>query len=224
MTTMRFLHLRFLAIYFLAIAGHAKSETKITNTRGMQLTYIPAGKFSMGSPKTELKREEQEKRHEVVLPKDFYMGVHEVTVGQFREFIRDSRYVPEAIQDGQGSWGIEENGKFIKDAKYNWKNPGFEQSDDHPVVNVSWNDAKAFCKWLSEKERKTYRLPTEAEWEYACRAGTQTAYSYGDDPQELLRAGNVADAKARKAFKAWTLGIKGNDGYEYSAPVGQIST
>jgi formylglycine-generating enzyme required for sulfatase activity len=66
------------------------------------------------------------------------------------------------------------------------------------VVNVSWNDAVAFCKWLSKKEGKTYRLPTEAEWEYACRAGTTTRYYSGDDPETLAKVGNVADA----AFKA----------------------
>ena len=64
----------------------------------------------------------------------------------------------------------------------NWRNAGFPQTDEHPVVNVTWNDAVAFCQWLSRKEGRSYRLPTEAEWEYACRAGTTTRYPYGDDP------------------------------------------
>ncbi len=108
------------------------------------------------------------------------------------------------------------------DAKCTWKNPGFEQTDEHPVVNVSWNDAKAFCKWLSEKEKKAYRLPTEAEWEYVCRAGTKTAYAHGDDPEGLSAAGNVADATARAKFPAWTLGIKAKDGHAWTAPAGQF--
>ena len=81
---------------------------------------------------------------------------------------------------------------FSKD--YSWRNAGYEQTDEHPVVNVDWNDAVAFCKWLSGKKGKTYRLPTEAEWEYACRAGTTTRYYSGDDPEMLAKVGNVADA------------------------------
>ena len=68
------------------------------------------------------------------------------------------------------------------------------------MVNVSWNDAVAFCEWLSSKEGKTYRLPTEAEWEYACRAGTTTRYYSGDDPETLAKVGNVADAAAKAKF------------------------
>ena len=79
-------------------------------------------------------------------------------------------------------------------------NPGFPQTDDHPVVNVTWNDAVAFCQWLSRKEGKTYRLPTEAEWEYACRAGTDTRYSNGDDPKQLAQVANVQDDAGREKF------------------------
>ena len=73
------------------------------------------------------------------------------------------------------------------------------------MVNVSWNDAVAFCKWLSRKEGKTYRLPTEAEWEYACRAGTTTRYSSGDDPETLAKVGNVADATFKAKFPDWKV-------------------
>ena len=106
--------------------------------------------------------------------------------------------------------------------KYSWRNVGFEQTDEHPVVNVSWNDAVAFCKWLSRKEGKAYRLPTEAEWEYACRAGTTTRYFNGDDPELLAKVGNVADAAAKTEFPDWTLTIKASDGYAFTAPVGSF--
>ena len=137
----------------------------------MKLVYVPSGTFLMGSPETVASREKEETQHEVELTKGFYLGAHEVTVGQFKEFVKATRHQTDAEKDGKGSWGPDETGKFVMDAKLTWKNPGFEQTDDYPVVNVSWHDAKAFCKWPSEKEKKTYRLPTEAEWEYRGQLG-----------------------------------------------------
>ena len=85
--------------------------------------------------------------------------------------------------------------------KYSWRNAGFRADRRAPGGQcVSWNDAVAFCKWLSKKEGKTYRLPTEAEWEYACRAGTTTRYYSGDDPETLAKVGNVADATTKAKF------------------------
>ena len=195
---------------------------EIMNTLGMKLVHVPSGTFFMGSPLTEAGREKEETQHEVELTKGFYLGAHEVTVGQFREFVKATKHQTDPEKDGKGSWVPDAVGKFVMDAKLTWKNPGFEQTDDHPVVNVSWDDAKAFCKWLSEKEKKTYRLPTEAEWEYACRAGTKTAFVHGEDPEGLSAVGNVADAAARAKFPGWTLGIKSKDGHTFTAPVGQF--
>ena len=195
---------------------------QITNSLGMRLICVPPGKFLMGSPEGEAGREGQERRHEVELTKGFYLGTHEVTVGQFKQFVKETGYQTEGEKDGKGGWGLDATGKFVRDARYTWRSPGFAQTDDHPVVLVSWNDAQAFCRWLSKKERKTYRLPTEAEWEYACRAGTRTAYAIGDDPEGLVRVGNAADATARAKFSGWTLGIKGKDGFAATAPVGRF--
>ncbi|NBO92156.1 MAG: formylglycine-generating enzyme family protein [Planctomycetia bacterium] len=193
-----------------------------TNGLGMRLVYVAAGKFWMGSPPTEAGREIQETRHEVELTKDFYLGVHEVTVGQFRQFVCETKYQTEAEKDGKGGWGPDKTGKFVKDARFTWRSPGFKQSEDHPVVLVSWNDAQSFCDWLSQKEKKQYRLPTEAEWEYACRAGTTMAYWFGDKPEELAKAGNGADATAREQFPDWTVGIRAKDGIVYTAAVGSF--
>ncbi len=90
------------------------------------------------------------------------------------------------------------------------------------MVNVSWNDAVAFCEWLSRKEGKTYRLPTEAEWEYACRAGTTTRYYSGDDPETLAKVGNVADTVYGEKIPDRRYTIKASDGYVFTAPVGQF--
>ena len=86
---------------------------------------------------------------------------------------------------------------------------------------MSWNDAVAFAGWLSRTEGKTYRLPTEAEWEYACRAGTSTRYSSGDDPEGLAKVANIADGTAREKYPDWS-GIAARDGHIYTAPVGQF--
>src|SRR5262249_15422458 len=103
--------------------------------------------------------------------------------------------------------------------EYNWRNPGFEQTDDHPVVEVSWNDAAQFCDWARKKTGKAIRLPTEAEWEYACRAGGRTRYFFGDNEEELAQYANVADASFRQLTgKNW--GIRADDGYAFTAPVG----
>ncbi|MFM8704538.1 MAG: formylglycine-generating enzyme family protein, partial [Planctomycetia bacterium] len=98
---------------------------------------------------------------------------------------------------------------------------GKQRAFRHPGVNVSWNDAVAFCEWLSRKENKKYRLPTEAEWEYACRAGTPTPFWNGDDPEGLAASDNVADGTAQAKFSGWTA-IRGRDGHVFTAPVGSF--
>lgn len=219
-----------LGLFILGGLGFVLIEAKepmpgdeIKDSVGMRMVYIPPGKFLMGSPDGEPGRESQETQHEVVLTKGYYLGVHEVTLGQFKQFVFDTKYQTDGEKDGKGAYGIDETGKIQElNPKFTWKSPGFEQTDDHPVVDVTWNDAKAFCLWLSKKEKRTYRLPTEAEWEYACRAGTKTAYAHGDNPEGLATMGNGADATARAKYPGWTIGIKAKDGHVFTAPVGQF--
>ncbi|QDU19759.1 SUMF1/EgtB/PvdO family nonheme iron enzyme [Urbifossiella limnaea] len=204
-------------------SGDASAAREATTGIGMKLVYIRPGKFIMGSPPGEPGREAQEVQHEVELTKGFYLGTCEVTVGQFRQFVTETKYQTDGERDGRGAYGINEAGKIEQmQPTFTWKSPGFEQADDHPVVNVSWNDARAFCRWLSQKEKKAYRLPTEAEWEYACRAGTRTAYTHGDDPEGLVGVGNGADTAARARYPGWSIGIKANDGHVFTAPVGRF--
>ncbi len=207
-----------------AWAEHLGQPREIENSIGMKLVLIPPGEFMMGSPEDEEGRWDDEgPQHRVRITKPIYFGAHQVTVGAFRRFVSDTGYKTEAERDGEGGWGWNEaEGKLEgRDPKYHWRNPGFSQTDDHPVVNVSWNDAVAFCEWLSGKEGREYRLPTEAEWEYACRAGTTTRYYHGDDAEGLAQVGNVADAEAKKKFPRWTT-ISASDGYVFTAPVGRF--
>jgi formylglycine-generating enzyme required for sulfatase activity len=202
----------------------ARLDLITTKTAGIRLKLIPAGEFQMGSADDDKDAFNDEKpQHRVRITKPFYLGVTEVTRGQFRVFVDDTGYKTEAEKDGKGGYGWnEETKKFEQNARYTWQSPGFEQTDEHPVVNVSWNDAQAFIGWLSQKEGKTFRLPTEAEWEYACRARTTTRYFCGDDREGLAAVGNVADSTAREKYPDWTSAIAARDGYVYTAPVGRF--
>jgi formylglycine-generating enzyme required for sulfatase activity len=216
----------------------------VANSIGIRLVLIPAGRFMMGNghtPDEELEAfkpytggsqprpvADEYPQHTVRITRPFYIGAYNVTVGQFRRFVKETGYKTEAETGstrspvrGADGWDPQKKA-FIWKADYSWRKVGFRQTDEHPVVDVSWDDAVAFCRWLSRKEGKVYRLPTEAEWEYACRAGTTTRYYSGDDPESLAKVGNVADAAAKAMFPTWTWTINGNDGYVFTAPVGSF--
>jgi formylglycine-generating enzyme required for sulfatase activity/serine/threonine protein kinase len=208
----------------------AQPEYLTTGVGQIKLRLIPAGQFMMGSDESDpgshsdevVVRDGKRRKHLVRITQPFYLGVTEVTRGQFRIFADDTGYKTETEKDGKGAFGWnEETKRFEQNPKFTWQNAGYQQSDEHPVVNVSWNDAQAFITWLSEKEGKAFRLPTEAEWEYACRAGTTTRFSSGDDLESLASVANVADATAKEKFPRWTT-IAARDGFVYTAPVGQF--
>jgi len=127
-------------------------------------TFVQGGTFQMGSNVSA-----DEKPIHTVTVEDFYIGTYEVTVEEFRNFVEDTHYVTDA-EKGKGSL-INKQGEWNRDKKTNWKYPGFYQTDNHPVTCVSWNDAIEYCLWLSKKENAYFRLPTEAEWEYAAKGG-----------------------------------------------------
>jgi eukaryotic-like serine/threonine-protein kinase len=198
------------------------AQVRFTNSLGMALVRIPAGTFRMGSPLGENGRKPDEEQHAVEITRPFYLGTREVTVGQFRQFVEETGYRTEVERASQGGIGYDPRARtFRRGHAYTWRNTGWEQTDDHPVVNVTWNDAVAFCKWLSRAEGRTYELPTEAEWEYACRAGTATAFWVGNDLEDLPGIANVADGTARVKFQSGTM-TRGVDGFAFSAPVGRF--
>jgi formylglycine-generating enzyme required for sulfatase activity len=187
-----------------AWAKHLGVPVEFKNTFDMPLRVIPPGKFTMGSPEGEIERclkqdsdgvyliRSEAPEHEVEIVRPFYLGATEVTVGQFRRFVEGSNY--SVGNDG-------------------WKKPSHEQFDDYPVVFLTWQNAADFCSWLSRKEGKKYRLPTEAEWEYCCRAGKgATRHPFGDNDTELedycwyvKNSGGGPKAVANKKPNEWGL-------------------
>ena len=194
---------------------------------GPAMVVIPAGKFQMGAPEGEAGRDTDERQHVVIIKRPFAIGQHQVTRGEFRRFVEVSGYKTDAERNEGGYEGcsiIYREGSEWNDgyrAGYSWWNPNFKQSDAHPVVCVSWNDAMAYARWLSRQTGRTYRLPTEAEWEYAARAGTTTGRYWGDDPNQACRYANVADQTARKIFPNLTVHAC-DDGHANTAPVGSF--
>lgn len=169
------------------LADHAPVVPTWTNALGMDFALILPGTFMMGSPESEEDREDDETLHSVTLTRPYHLGVYPVTVGEFAAFVKANQGFQTEAERGDGAYGW--NGtRWEKDARYNWRNPGFAQTARHPVVCVSWNDAQAMLEWLNEVETISglvYSLPMEAQWEYACRAGSNQAYFWGDDVDQL---------------------------------------
>ncbi len=152
-------------------------QDSIPGLSGMKFVSIPAGTFTMGSPPDEPGRQEGETPHRVTLTRPFHIQTTEVTVGQWRQFVDETGFKTEAEKVGYSlGWTGTEWGKL---PGVYWDSPGFDQGDDNPVTCVSWNDVQVFIDWLGKKTGKQYRLPYEAEWEYACRAGSKEALSNG---------------------------------------------
>jgi formylglycine-generating enzyme required for sulfatase activity/serine/threonine protein kinase/Tfp pilus assembly protein PilF len=192
------------------------------NSLGMRMVRIPVGTFIMGTAPTDGDLAD-EIPHEVRIERPFWMSAHEVTVAQFREFATSTGLGLQPISDRRNTWGVDEQGYFLANREFTWTNPGFAQGDEHPVCCVSWTEAAAFCRWLSEKEQCTYRLPTEAEWEYACRAGTRYRFFDEQGIKNVTTFGNVSDEGARKRFPHWPRIAPGDDGHLFTAPVGSFA-
>jgi formylglycine-generating enzyme required for sulfatase activity/uncharacterized caspase-like protein len=179
-----------------------------------EMVVIPPGSFTMGAPSSEEGRFDAEgPQRRVNIARAFGVGKYEVTRGEFAQFVNETN------RQVSGCW-VRRDGKFQDDASKSWRDTGFAQNDNHPVACVNWDDAKAYVAWLSRKSGKSYRLLTEAEWEYAARAGTSTAYYWGESPD--CRYANGADEAAKTVFTGWTGVVNCADNHVYTAPVGSF--
>jgi formylglycine-generating enzyme required for sulfatase activity len=197
-----------------------------------ELVRVPAGEFTMGAEFAESKRlglpdywaTREQPRHAVRVAKAFALGRYEVTRAEFARFARDTGYGPP-----DGCWQFI-GSEWVLDPKRSWRDAGIGQSDDHPVTCINWHDARAYVDWLSRRTGQPYRLPSEAEWEYSARAGTQTAYWFGDDASRICAYVNLGDLDTRDRFGWDKTQIKYDvledwkgepcrDGFPTSAPV-----
>jgi formylglycine-generating enzyme required for sulfatase activity len=193
---------------------------------GVVLVLIPAGEFLMGSPGEEADRSVDERRHRRVITRPFYLGETEVTAGQFRRFVLDTRYQTDAERGveegghGEGAFAATPDGDRRWTADASWRQPfpnlkEYRARDDHPVVHVSWNDARRFV------EHYGLQLPTEAQWEYAARAGSRTRFFWGDEEAGGKGYGNVQDTSGRRRFARWNSSFAFDDGVVLLAPAGR---
>ena len=181
-----------------------------------ELVVIPAGEFRMGSPGSEEGRRDTEGPQLRVRVERFALGRYEVTRGEYAAFVAATGRDGDRCRALNGtSWEWSDGAS--------WRSPGFPQTDEDPAVCVSWDDARAYARWLSGETGRRYRLPSEAEWEYAARASTSTSRYWGAGPSGQCGNANGADAAGKQRFRGWTWAVSCNDGRVFTAPVGTFA-
>jgi formylglycine-generating enzyme required for sulfatase activity len=196
-----------------------------------EMVVVPAGRFTMGTTAADDKRENMppdsrgmaEPPTVVVVRQAFALGRYHVTRGEYDAFVRATGRAQSGCsvyrRGANNTWDDQD------DARASYAAPGFDQSDRDPAVCVSWSDAQAYAQWLSQRAGVAYRLPSEAEWEYAARAGTQTARWWGNDANAACENANVADLTAARQFD-WAQDPQAlhmcTDNFAYTSPVGSF--
>lgn len=201
-----------------------------TSRDGIKFILIPPGTFLMGSSEDEPGHNSggyDETRHQVTLTKLFYLSKHETTVGQFRQFVKATNYKTDVEKTGGGN-AHDEKAEWKHRPGTHWQKPGyagpFELKDEQPVVHVSHTDSKEFCQWLQKGvigKGIAFDLPTEAQWEWACRAGSGDRYWWGPDEDASGKVINAGDRALKRVHPGWPRAIMAmDDGYAFVAPVG----
>jgi formylglycine-generating enzyme required for sulfatase activity len=193
---------------------------------GPDMVVIPAGSFMMGSPEGEADRMNNEgPRHRVTFSRGFALAQTEVTVGDFRLFVNDTGYRTDAEEAGASRVYDLNSGRMDRQSGIDWRHDyaGSQASDDLPVLHVSWNDARAYAQWLSDRTGRSYRLPSEAEFEYALRAGTQTPYWWGSGTPNSAVENLTGDRDQSPTGARWNVAFRRySSGFWGPAPVGSL--
>ncbi len=217
-----------LALLFAASLACSLAAAESRTVPGVNLTLVKVarGTFTMGDPPAANGNiGDAGPQTKVTLTQDFWLGATEVTVAQWRHFTNATGYITDAERSGEGIWistleakpdpsyyGSQKREKRVKVAGTSWRNPGFASSDSHPVVGISWNDAQQFCRWLTEREESggrvpagyVYRLPTEAQWEYAATtAGAPDPANPDEYSWYRVNSGGAPHPVGTKKPNAW---------------------
>lgn len=191
-------------------------ELQVPETEPIRMRRLPAFEAMLGDDS-----EPNSSRRMVRVDQPFSIATTEVMRAQFSAFVAATGYRTTAETAGgdpnRQVWVVESD-RIRPRPDYNWRQPGFVQDEDHPVTSISWHDAKAFCDWLTEQTGQRVRLPSEAEWEYAARAGSTTKYWWGPDPEGAQRRENVMDQSVKAIFPGRNT-ASWDDGFAHTAPV-----
>ncbi|OLF52901.1 formylglycine-generating enzyme family protein [Pseudomonas chlororaphis] len=211
----------------LPVVMPTKSFTDCDEAVCERMVVIPTGQFVMGGSAEEHKEFDitpqtvawETPQHPVQVTQAFALGAHEVSLGNFLTFMQETGYrIPDGCTQLKG-----DPLSLVFESRANLKNVGFPQNNDQPVTCVRRQDAEAYTQWLSRKTGETYRLPTEAEWDYAARAGTQTAYFWGSKADsQACKFANVYDLESDEVNQFGFAHFPCTDGYAYLAPVGSF--
>ncbi len=184
-----------------------------------EMVEVDGGTFLLGSPNELTGRVDDEGPQTSITIKPFSVSRYEITVRSYRRFV-----LATGFNDQAGCFTMGENGTWAFDAQASWRNPGFSQGDLHPVVCITWHAANAYVAWLNEQGGdRQYRLLSESEWEYSARAGSTTAYWWGNNEAAFCQYTNGVDRTAKATYPGWARAADCDDGFLYTAPVGSYA-